>query len=403
MGIIRVYIKPLKQDGTLSADFQEVTKYVDSVGTISQDVDSLDYQLGVYRNSNFDISFINRSGKFSDVDQPQSIFKNKRSDSICKITFQKMADRPKVGFCQVGFFSISKEIELFQGLLNDESTSMDALSETVSLTALGFESLFSRVPVPTTIVAGDDAQTVLFKMLNQSVITDYLTVDIANINPNINLPTDEVLSIAGKIVKDALDPLLVKANSVLYIKNSTVYVTSRAASATVKKTFYGQQSLLGPENVVNLKNIKNGASKQFNYFAWDQSTIIRKDNNSIQRYKTKKKSVPDGLYTNTIKRNTILDALVAEFKDPKQEFSLETGMDYKTIALNILDKVQIDYPTAYVAGDFPLPICGLAICGQAVLPKGLWAFKEDLSSFYKILSRSYEPSTLTATFKLRKI
>lgn len=407
MGVARVYIKPFTSSGIFATDYIEVTKYVGQFGTISQDVDSLEYQLGIYRNSSFNLVLQNRTGKFSDIGVQQSIFRYKRSDSIIRITYQEDAEQPILGFARCGFIHVSNEVEVFKGILNDESLSMDARSEDVSFTCLGFESLFDRVNVPfASISNGDLISDVLYALLNQTLITTYLTVNLANINPSLDQAIDDVTDYQNKTAKDIIDNLLLKSNSVLYIKNDTVYVTSRAPSVAVMHTFYGQGSLLGPETISNLKSIRSGAAKQFNTFTWANSTNLQDDNNSVTKYGRKNKEISGIDFTNLTKRNNILSSLVSEFKDPKQEFEVETPMTYKMLTLGILDKVQFDYPTVYVPGDFLLPICGLAVCADpltATLPLGLWAFKVDLTAYYKILKRSYNFKDLTASFKVRLI
>ena len=62
--------------------------------------------------------------------------------------------------------------------------------------------------------------------------------------------------------------------------------------------------------------------------------------------------------TNTGKRQSILDEQRDQFKDKKQEFDLTTFVNYDNLELQILDRVNVDYPTVFYpanAGIFHQP------------------------------------------------
>ena len=108
--------------------------------------------------------------------------------------------------------------------------------------------------------------------------------------------------------------------------------------------------------------------------------------------------------TNTTKRSNLLTDYKDEFKDPKQELTLTGILDYDTIQLFLLDRVNIDYPTVFEpAQGSDLPIYGVAVYGQDKYPLGQWNLTIDTTTNYKILGRSVDLKNNLITFTLREI
>jgi hypothetical protein len=401
----RVYINPFDEAGAYT-EFQEVTDDVlfGKIGSINTDLDNTEYDIGIYRTSNFKISLRNDNAKYSDVDNPDSIFRYKRAESLIKITWEINDEGPFVGIDESESGFLSEELIVFTGLINDESLTMDLETQTVSFTCLGKEYLFSRVTVPFgSISNGDLFSAILYAVLNQPQITTLLTVDPANISCGTDLAIDSIASLQNKTVQEGLNKLLLASNSVLYIKDDTIYVSPRSPSANVILNFYAQTSTLGNENILDVKNIKNGMNKVFNYFTWKDSTVVSEDVSSVIKNGVRKKEVNFEFITDDTKKLTILDNLRDEFANPKQDFDLYTPLNYTTIVGNLLDKVSIDYPITYVSAGDPIPICGIAVCGEAILPKALSAFQIASDDYYKVIGRSIDPKKSEIKFKVRKI
>lgn len=401
----RVYIKPFDDYGAYSS-WIDVTKDVerDSLGSISSDLDNTEFDIGVYRNSSFRLTFKNEHGKYSDVGSPQTIFRYTRSNSLVKVTWAIHADGTKLGMFKCGTRKISPEMVIFTGLLSDEGTVMDLDAQKVSFTILGRESRLQKAIVPYASLAnGQNLSTVIYNCLNQAEITDLLTVSPSNISLGLDQAIDDVSVLETKTVQEALADLLLAGNSVLYVEDDAIKVAPRTATAAVQFTFFGQASPLGVENVQSIKGIRNGLAKTFNYISWRDTNTVSQDATSVAKYGARKKEVEFPFFTNGTKRQNILDALAAEFKNPKQEFELYSPITYKTLALGLLDRVAIDYPTVYYPQESPLPICGIAVCGEAVLPKVKWAFRLGTDQFFKIIGKSLDAKTSLFKFKLREI
>ncbi len=412
MGFFRVYVKPFDEEGNYT-DWIDVSQYVDknSLSDLTQQIDgNSDYQLGVFTFSNVNIKFNNRTGKFSDVETIQSLFRYKRADTQIKLTW-RIQDGPYCGLAVSGVDYLSDEVEIFKGLLNDESCATDAQTQFLSMTVLGFESLFVRTIVPfDTVDSGDPISQNLYDILNQPQITQLLNLDIANLVPGLNQLTDSLASLQNKTVKEVLDNLLPASNSVLYIKDDTIFVKDRSPTPDIKFTFFGQASKLGVENVLDINQIKNGVARVVNYATWSDSALVVTDDESVTRNGIQKRESNYDFFTDATKRENLLTAIVTDFSTAKQEFDLYCELNYKTLVLGILDRVVLDYPTVYLPGEEAIPICGIAEWGEDdgtpagfLLPEALWSFQVSTDEPYKILSKKVSVKSQTITFHLRKI
>lgn len=402
----RVYIKPFDDSGTYTS-YSDVTSDIvfNSLGNINSDLDNTEYNIGVYRLSNVKITLRNEHGYYSDVGQEESIFKYKRTDSLVKITWEIEEDGPYAGVALTDGCFLSEETTMFEGLLNDESLSMDLESQQVSFNCLGRESMFLRTIVPFgSISNGNLYSAVIYALLNQTAITNLLTVSNGNITCGSDQTIDSITGLQNKTVQDGLNDLLLASNSVLYVSNSTIYVSPRTAGSTVVFTFYGQGSNNGVENIQAIKNIKNGLAKTFNFFSWTDTTLYSTDATSTAKYGSITKEISFDFCTDNTKRQAILDALKNEFKNPKQEFDIYTPLTYTSLVVGLLDKISIDYPRVYVADQgVSLPICGVAVCGTGILPKAQWSFLVSSTDYYKVIGKSIDVQNSTLKFKVRLI
>ncbi len=401
----RIYIKPFDDVGVYTS-YTEVTQDVlfSSLGSINQDLDNTEYNIGVFRISNFKISLRNDHGLYSDVDSPQSLFKYKRSESLVKITWEIEEDGPYVGVAESESGYLSEETTIFIGLLNDDSLTMDLTKQTVEFMCLGRESIFSKTIVPFgSIHNGDLYSAVIYALLNQTAITSLLTLSALNITCGTDQTIDSISGLQNKTVTEGLNQLLLASNSVLYVKNDTIYVSPRTASVSVVYMFYGQGSAIGAENIYDVTEIKNGLNKTFNYFTWKDTALYSTDVTTVAKYGAITREIDFDFCTDNTKRQAILDSLKTEFFTPKQEFKISTPMSYDSLIVNLLDKVSIDYPRVYVVSGSPFPICGVAICGSAILPKALWDFNVSSTDYYKVVGKSLDMKNAILTFKVRLV
>jgi hypothetical protein len=243
---------------------------------------------------------------------------------------------------------------------------------------------------------------IIYNTLNQSLVTNLLTVDEDNISLGINQALDDKTSFENKTGFDAINLILAATNSVLYILDDTVYVAPRTAGATVAFNFYGQASRTGAENIINIQNIRSGLNRVINNVTWSNTSLVEQDDTSVARYGVFNADISYDFMTNDTKRGNLLDSILQEFKNPKMELDISTPMSLSSLQVNLLDKVSIDYPVIYTSSD-ALPICGIAVCGSAKLPRGIWSFYILPTQYFKVMGKKLDIKKSLQTFTLRLI
>lgn len=410
MGQIGVQIQPFNPDGTRSGTYTDVSQFVDinGVSQIRESLDLTDFDVGVLRNAAVKLAVNNQKGTFNDVDDDQnSIFQFKRSDSLVRFTWRINDYRFVAGLSKANDLvdaTLSPDATLFEGLLSDEDLKFNALDQKMKFTVLGKEVLFDRTLVDTDDFSnGDLISDVLFAILNKSTITELLTVSASNINPTVDVTIDDKTELQDKTVAEALEQLLLFGNSTLRIVNDTVIIGPRSSSSTIAARFYSQSSDLGTENLIAARNISSGIKRTFNFISWPNGNSAS-DATSQTTYGARKKEVGTDLITTGSKQDTILASILSEFKDPRQEFDLIVPLTYQNLEVELLDRITIDYGPLYAEFAEDLPFCGLAVCGEATLPSGLFNFilNEEADEF-EIIEKRYRFQQNEIQFSVRRV
>jgi len=261
------------------------------------------------------------------------------------------------------------------------------------------------VPVAILVDATDTLSDVVFKCLDQTIITDLLTVDAANINVGTDSIMDDKSSLENKTVKAAFKEILLAANAVLYIDDLTVRVTTRSESAALKQTFFGQGASDGIENIIDITKFRTGANRVKNFWTWKDTTLVQQDASSITTFGIRDKEINLDIITDNTKRNTILTNLKNEFRNEKTEFLLETILTYDLISRVFLDKVAVDYPTIVQSSDGePIPVYDQSdVYGIARYPFENFSLTIPSTDEFKIISKDINTRDQTMVLGLRKV
>jgi hypothetical protein len=402
----KVYIKPFKEDGDYEAEWVDVSDDVElsGVSVAKQSLDNNEYDVGVFRNSGVTLALTNIAGRYSDVGEPGSIFKFRRSNSLVRITWQIMHHDVKCGFFTCGNVALSDEVTIFEGLLDDRALKQGAEEQNLKFKVLGKEAILDETLVDFSVLSnGDTFEQIIFKLLDQDQITEVLTVDAININCQTDLAVDDVTSLENKTVKEALALILQYSNSVLYVKDDVIYVSPRNASADLKFTFYGQGSRVGVENILDIVDYRKGLNRVFNFVTWRETDLYSEEFSSVQSYGVQKKEIETALITDTTKRQNILNAIRTEFGNPKREMILKAPITYETITLGVLDKVAVDYPNIAISDVGELPLWDISKWDQARFPFEVLPISIESTARFKILSRDVDPNNHELIFNLREV
>ncbi|MCB0421148.1 MAG: hypothetical protein KDD61_09130 [Bdellovibrionales bacterium] len=407
MSYFRVYINPRDDNGNLT-DYQEVTNDVDFNGfsNISENLDNDEYNVGSFKFNSFRLNLTNEHGKYSDVETVASIFRYRRGGSKVKVNWQIQDYQSICGVAIAGKAKLTPEVTVFEGILNDDATRLDIQSQKISFSVIGIDSIFNETETPySSLTNGDLFSEALLAVLDQAKITEYLTVSASNISVSLDLAIDDVSPFENTTVKESLDQLLFSSNSVLYIKNNVVYITSRDPQGSSVKTFYGQGSQEGIESIIKISNISTGRNKVFNYWTWADTALVSQSSTSIEDNGLRKKEISFDAVTNSSKRQSILDSQKTEFSDLKQEFSIDIELSYENIEIDLLNVIKIDYSTPLISSSpgSEVPIYGLGIYGEASYPVGFYSILIDESQNFKVIGKSINTKNQVLTLNLREV
>lgn len=406
MSHCRCYITPFLESGEYGEEI-EVTSDVDfeSIGNVNQKIDNDEFNVGVLTYSDLDIKFRNELGKYSEPDFPNSIFRYKRKDSLFRLAWQIQNQEPICGLAIAGQDYLSDPETIFEGFLSDDLSSVDVKTHIFSTKVIGLESILSRIVVPYADISnGDNVSDILLTILDQTVLTDIITLDAANITVGFDVAIDDKTDLENKTAKEALDELLLISNSVFYIKDRVLYITSRDETADSQYVFRGPMATSGLENIQNISTIKTGINKMFNFWTFNGSTFSVQDAASRLKYGTKKKEVSSSLVTNTTKRQNILGDLVNEFGQPKATFTITAPITYDTLELFFLDKVNVDYPTVYIAVDnHTVPLYDVAKYDEDYYPIPESAITIESEREFKIMGVNINLKETLFEFELREV
>ena len=409
MSMFKTYLKPFADDtgSAYATDWIDITDDVGEYGGLTQALDNTEYEVGVFRTANLKLSLLNHHGKYSDVGGVYSLFRYKRSDSLIKVTWQP-GNHPLV----CGFFTagspdaiLSEEVTLFEGMLSDIATQSKIDDADIDFQVLGYESLLAQMTVPySSISNGNSLATAIYTCLNQSPFNTRVTVSSGNITTGASATIDDKADLENKTVLEALKTMLLASNSVLYIRDNVVYVGPRTASTDLEFTFYGPGASAGIENIDDITNFRIGLNKIRNYWTWKNTTLVQQDTSSVTLYGVQKREINLAIITNTTKRNTLLSALLAEFQDVKREMIVETAMTPSTLALYLLDKVSVDYPSvALVNENEAAALYGIGEYDVNYYADELLTVTIEDTARFKIMSRVLDFKNEVIKFALREV
>lgn len=389
-----IYIKRKYPDGTFDSDWQDITRWFlgDGVGSIKYELDSGDFDVGLFIANNVNLSFDNSSGKFNDVGDSRSLWAGFETRNLTKF---------KIDAGYLDEDDAKVEGIPFEGYLDERSMKTDE-KDKVTLTVLAKDAIFKTCEVAAgTLSSSVSASEAIYILCNRGEVTDHITVDQDNIDPSNDISLDDPGDYNGKKLDAALNDILLLSNSVLYVdSDSNLIVTSRNHSAKIKHEFYRNSSTGEKDNIYKISSINNGRQRVKNYWTWSGASLSSSsDSYLLKRYGVTKKVVSSSAVTNTTVQQSILDDLLDEFQYPKQEFVIET--DYIPGVLTFFDTVTVEVNPRYTR-ETNLAIAGRAVAGTAQAVDFQTGLKIDKNKGFKVLSIEHNLREAKTILKLRE-
>jgi|GEM_PF-4041257 len=384
---IRAYLASRNANNTYNA-WQDVSRYVvdANLGQSTKSIDTNDFDIGFYEESNQQIAFDNSYGDFM---EGQGFFQN------------AIVDRSKVkivaGYQDIE--SLQPEYQVtFEGIIDDRGTSIDTTQENCVFTVLAYSSIFKRLLAdPGAVTNGQTFQQALFNLMNRGDVSNLLTIDINNINPQVNLTIDNSDWFAGQQLDSAINGLLLAGNSVLKITDNTVYISGRTESSTVRFQFFGKGSAK-PANIVSIQDYNNGLRRQFSQVQVNNITFDAADD-IMNLYGADLKQIDVSFINDPDAISAIVKNILNEFQYPKAELMLTT--DFLGSEIDILDMVTIDNE-GFIEDAQPA-FYGMAVYGQSQYVTRQGGVKIRGIEGFKVLSVTHDYKAYTSTYKLRLV
>lgn len=381
MGQVYVSIKPFKNSKGLeyADNFIDVTEHLTERGlsNIRAQLDNTEFDIGIFRHANFNVEFNNTDGLFSKA-SGLSIFNFQRNDSIVRVQWERNSEAKPLGFHPCGDQYLSPLYHVGDFLLADLPAKGSSIDQAIKFKCLGYSTIFERVLAPYDLISnGDLLSEVIYKCLNQAKLTGLMNITQANIvcGNDVTIDDKTLGDIENKTVLEVLKKILPFSNSILKIQNAsdptdatslpTVLVSGRTESATNVFTFRGPGSIVGIENIIKIENDNPGENKVINFVSVPDTAFSASSTESISNHGYRKKEIEFAPVTDQTKNESACQAVVDEFNLAKREFDVLTPMDYPVLALELLDKVNFDYPIRVLAEyKLSLPIFDVAVFGD---------------------------------------
>lgn len=363
----------------------------DKIGAISYSLDPYAFDVGLFFSSKVSVTLENSRGKYSDVQNSRSIWSGfkTRDNSIFKI--------------ECGYIDDTGEImnTAFQGFIKSKTIEEDG-DDNIKFDVLGFEQIFSDIKIGFGSLASNTVKNTIFAILNKPEITSIMNISLINIIPENDFVIDDPSFFYDKAIKDALSDILLGSNSIAYIDNNRVFhCKARRESDDLVYKLTSNSQLGLPDNIIDIRRF-TGEARIFNVFKANEGQYISEADAETQSiYGVSVKELKIGYTSTPATIQNILDRLLTEFKYPKEEFEIET--DYLGDAIKLLDKVALEsYPSLIDTG-YPAPICGVAICGQAVLTDFAGGLIVTGDKAYKVLKIKHDLKKFTTNLYIRNV
>lgn len=403
----KVFITPF-DDGGVYADEIDVTDFVleGKLSSLTQNADSSRFSVGLYTFDSFNITLNNQQGLFSDVGTTQTIFRFRRTNSKIKIKYSPVISSPICGVAIAGQAQLGSDVDVFEGIIDDSASTQNIDDQFISFKVLSFDSILKSVETPyASISNGDNISDVIEACLDQTEITNLLTVSASNINVGIDQTIDDRSDLENTSVKEAMDILLRESNSVLYVdSNNAIIVKDRSKNSVTALQLYGQASNNGLENIYNITDYANGLNQTFNFITVADTNVVSKDTSSITDFGVRKTELNTTLITNSTKRENLTDDYVSDFANPSREFVVEIPVNLEFIGINLFDTFNVDYPTVtYTAFNTEEARYSISRYGEGIYPFEVFNLSIDSGDEWKVVEKKINFNRYTLELRLKEV
>ncbi len=401
---LRVFVTPLKSTNLYDVE-TEITDRVDlqGIGEITQSIDSADYDFGVFTFGEIELMCDNVDGFFNSDEDPRSIFIFSRNRAKIRIAYIETTVTRDSNGVVTGTSEV--ETNIFQGIVNDDATRTDVITNSVTFRVLSLDSILRTTQIPVeTVLDSDLASDAILAILDDENITALITLNSSNISVDFDYTID-VGSIFDEIsVFEGLKELMTGSNSALFVDQSnSINVRSRLANSVLPTIqLFGPHDFRRRTNVSDIQQFNTGVQRIFNSMNIN-STIIN-DVDSITEFGLRQKSLTLNSITTPSTITTVGTTIITDFKLPKQELEVTSDLSFLKDS-EILQKVSLDSPLRLVPDpDSFFPFLEDFDYGDedTPYPKEFGSLDIDKDIEWKIIEKRIDPIAKSMTLKLRQ-
>lgn len=313
------------------SDWIDISDYLlDSTSTEIESVIDFDsYGYGEVKTSTATFILNNKDGYFNDNQDMYSVFSNSESRHYTKVRY-------KAGYIDNG---IIDEL-VFYGLLNEKTSETDVVNGRYQFVALSLSQILSEQSIPSGILnASMTVSQAVNAIVNRTDITQYITYDAGNVNPDYDLTFDDATVFNNRKISEVLTDICQKCNSIWYVDmNGDFILESRTPNTNTPFLFTGGSKGTIKCNILSIMSYDAGFKKIINQVKYGNTVV---DGNYLSTFGTNTFNLDGDDITTEATKLEIANRIITEHEVPKRRVSLKTA--YMPNVISIKDRCIIDY------------------------------------------------------------
>lgn len=385
---LKIEVKRINSSGVYESTFTDIQDFVavdilaqDSIPSISYKLPSDSINYGVLRVPNCTIRLPSLNGEFSSEENGFSIFFGfVRHRSLIKISH---------GYTDP-ITGTTHFIEVYRGFINEKSKNTRVSNENTYqnlfiedlLTFLLKEHTFSEFTIAATTL-----DAFLFELFDRSEFTDFMTVNVGNINAGFDIQNIDDTALEGQTQWLTIIQDLSIGHSYLFQKDGVLFYKSITAQSNTPKLF-------DTDKIIKFENFKSGVDEVFEKLFWkDSSETFVAPTNLFNRSKTFNVET----ITNTTDRTNILATVGTRTATLKAKFKLKVVL-YTNFS--ILDRIQANAGQYEQTDAFILDLSQLDI---GILSQQAGAAFTEAGDFWMIKEMNHNFQAMTTDLVVEEI
>ena len=341
-GVLRPYWKlQLKRarDGVYETDWLDITKYLLDKGQakIARKLDVEEYGFGSLALSNAKFKIDNSGGVFFPPNIQNSLFFGYDSRQYAKIRYE-------AGYINKDGSKIEEKV--FEGLLSEKTINTDILKGTSSFTAIAYDIILQDRKVDVAQFSAPQTVTqIAAAVFTDTEVLEYLTYNAAKVNPKIDSTIDVPATYNGQTIKEVLDIIATRSNSVWYIDDSfELVIQAREANAGTPYELIGGNTKNKAVNIVDRFDYDEGYKNIINWIDWEEgSTNLQfyASDANLKLYGTNDIKLDGADITTFATKEAIANDIIDDNKVPVRRVKIK--IMYMPNFFNLFDTVTIDW------------------------------------------------------------